>query len=214
MVSTKSPDRIIDNHGESFIHDFYISYYDQFIIYELPYHKTHEIDNKLIYDSLKYEFFICNSKNKQGYLLKNSTDSFNKRMIGDSILTSRAYGGEAAGVDFSSTKIKTISKINNSSILIYKYVFDNEYYDSAYFHYNKELKDIKFSLDKSLDSSNNSKLFKIEFFIKHDSAAASLNLKDFYINRFEIKKVPSANEQGLRDLFERFIKDEKENYFK
>lgn len=215
-VVTKIPEKIIENHGEMLVIDFFVSYYNQYVLYELPYHKTYEIDNKLIYDSLKYEFFIYNSNNEYGYCLKNQNDSFVLRVNKDSVLKARAYGGNVEiEAIFKEVKIKSLNNLNNDGqTCIYKYEFDNDFYDSAYFHYDTALKEIRFSLSKSFDSANNSKLYKVQLFLKQDRSAAALNLKDFYINSFEIRKAKSKNEIVLKRLFDRFIKEEKVNHFK
>jgi len=210
-VTTKIPEKIVDEKGQTIVIDFYVSYYRQYMIYELPYHKTFEINNRLIYDSIKYQFFICNTK-KNGYLIKSPVDTFTRRIIGDSILLANAYGG--SGWDtldiFRELKISNITKLSgNDKKIIYKYTFQNEFYDSAYFYYNRDLKDIKFSFSKKLDAANNSKLNKVELFLKHDANNTPPQLKDFYVNSLEIAKAPGENEQELKNLFERFVKDEK-----
>ncbi len=216
IVSTKSPDRIVDNRVELFVNDFYISYFGQYLLYELPYHKTYEINNKLIYDSLKYEYFVYNTNNKFGYSLKNSGDSFKIKINADSILQTRAYGGTwDMGDIFKELEIKTFNKYSSGhSKITCRYTFNNIFYDSANFYYDKDIKDIKFSLSKSLDSANNSKLYKIEMFLRKDRAATALNLKDFYINSIEIKKVPVVNENELKKLFQRFLLVEKNELIK
>jgi hypothetical protein len=211
-VTYKSPEEIIDGKGVSFLTSFNINYYKQYIVVELSYHVTSEINNKLIYDSIKYEYFVCNPVNKFGYLLKNISDSFKVKINGDSILRTRAYNGVGMdSVKFSDVGgVKSIQKLHTSSGLIHKYLFNNDnFYDSAYFYYDEKLKWVPFSADKVLDSMNNSKLFKLEFFIKHDTAGVTPNLKDFFINSLEISEEQVTNKNGLKILFERFISDEK-----
>jgi hypothetical protein len=209
-VTYVSPDRVIENKGVSFISEFYISYWGKYTIYELPYHITNEIDNVLIYDSTKYEFFICKKNKTTGYLLKNLNDSFAKKIAGDSIIATRAMaGGDGNQFGFTDIEIKSINKLSDVEPVTYRYLFDSAFYDSAYLSYKNELKNIEFSLSKTLDSTYNSKLCKIQLFIKHDTLGILPNLKDFYINSFEISDAPSKNEQALKDLFERFIQDEK-----
>ncbi len=210
-VTTRSPDRIVDNRGETFVHDFYISYYGQYLLYELPYHKTYEINNEVIYDSVKYEFFICNHDTKAGYLLKNIGDSLKIKIKGDSILRTRAYYGSGDMTDaFAELKIKALDKLRIiNAETIYKYTFDNNFYDSAYFYYCKDLTDIEFSFSRLLDSMYNSKLCKIQLFIKKDSSITSPELKGFFINSFEIRKTPVTNEGEIKNLFDKFIQDEK-----
>ncbi len=212
-ITYKSPEKVVDNIGISFTSEFYISYRGQYTIYELPYHVTKQINNELIYDSTKYEYLICNKQHNMGYMVKQLTDSIGKKIAVDSIIATRAMGGGAGNLDvFAELKIKSVNKIEDTNLVIYKYLFDNYSYDSAYFYYKDELKDVKFSFSKKMDSAHNSKLSKMQFFIKHDTINQIPGLKNFYINSFEIESAPNKNEQALKDFIERVIKKEVENF--
>lgn len=212
-VFTKSPVRIINNQPESLVIEFYISYFGKYRVYELPYHKTYQINDKLIYDSIKYEYFIYNTNENTGYLLKRTSDTFRTRICSDSILKARAYGGVSDIVDLSrGVKIKTIDeRRDKGKIFFCRYLFENDFYDSAYFYYNKDFGDIEFSLSKTLDSTYASKLVKADFFIRHTNNEGKSGLENFYVNTIEIRKVPSENPDEIKNLITRFIANEK-NY--
>jgi hypothetical protein len=217
MVTTTIPEKISGDHVEINTLDFYISYCDQYILYELPYHKTYAINNRMVYDSIKYDFFIYNANDNFGYCLKSINDSFKIKINSDSILKERAYGGNL-DIDniFKEIKIKSLSKLDSTDTTVtFRYVFNHKPYDSAYFFYNGNLKDVRFSLSKSLDSFYNSKLYKVQLFIKNDNASAFPNQSNFYVNSFEIKKLRIKKNTEIRGLFERLIlNEEKEHHFK
>jgi len=189
--------------------DFYVSYFKQYVLYELPYHKTHEINNELVYDSVKFEYFILNSKRDYGYLIKSENDSFSHFNIRkDSILNTRAYFYFDTLKKEDLFREMTMKKEDKISVgkekEIHKYIFDHYFYDSAYFYFDKSLKQIKFSFSKSLDSTYDSKLYKMQMFIKHNKSQDTISaLKDFYINSFEIIKEPVSEE--VKKLFKRYI---------
>ena len=153
---------------------FFISYYDSYKLYELPYHLTQEVDNALIYDSVKYDYFVHNIKNSFGFLLKALNDSFVKKFRTDSILLRSYNGGNSLNGDILSRLKITNSIVLNadSEKLIYKYIVEDKMYDSVYLYYNKNLKDIELALSSYRDSVVNSKLYKVQFFIKKGKIAS------------------------------------------
>ncbi len=183
------PVTIEDGQPKTSVITFYINYFTDCMVYELPYHKTFEIDNRLIYDSVKYEYLICNKSGSAGCLFKSLSDSSFTRVNSDSVLKLRAYGQFHDMVDvFKEVKPLSIqSKTGSGEIVIWRYLFHHYFYDSAYLCYNATLKDIPFSFSPTLDSVNNSKLVQIQFFIKHEQPDTNIELRDFFINSFEIK---------------------------
>lgn len=211
LISTKMPIRIVDGKAEFSIIDFYVNYLNGYIIYELPYHKTYQINDHLVYDSVKYEYFICESNGKTGRLFKNIGDSFGVRIAADSIVKSRAYGGVWDMADvFKEVVIKTIDVKKGKGDNFYcRYIFENSCYDSAYFYYDKGLRGIPFSLSKSLDSVYNSKLVQVDFFIEHDIKLTPSSLEGFYVNSISIKRVSSPVPEQIKALLRRFINSDK-----
>ncbi|MGG9961613.1 hypothetical protein [Ferruginibacter sp. SUN106] len=148
-------------------------------------------------------------------MLKDIRDSLGKKIAGDTILAARAFNGDNRNFDMADS-LKALGKTTivrerlSENEFIDKYYFANpNFYDSAYFHYSNELRTIRFTISNTLDSVNNSKLLKVQYFIKHDDSKTAPKFKNFYINSFEIQNAPAKNESALKDLFDRFIAQEK-----
>ncbi len=187
--------------------DFFISYKDNYTIYELSFHKTLENEFKLIYDSIKYEYFIFNNKDSFGFNLKSLNDSFRNKLDRDSILKGRGFDQGKGNYDvFKDIKVKSKSLIYMGiNKKYYSYILENIFYDSAHLYFDDNLKDIQFSISKPLDSIYNSKLIKFQLFLKQDSLVkANPELKNFFVSSIQIKKEKSSDEQSLINLFKRF----------
>jgi hypothetical protein len=211
--SFRMPIGINDGIGEKEKIDIFISHYSHYTLYEIPYHNTLSErvigeEGKMIYDSLKYNYFILNDKNKYGYYLEKSIlDSFNRKINkDDNVLKNRTFdeSGEAVNVKNLGAKKIEIIKTNASKFIV-KHLIEDKYYDSAYLYFDKNEKDLRFYLSKSQDSIYGAKFYKIEMFLKNDSLKkANPHLKDFFINSYEIKKEKSIDEESLINLFKRF----------
>ncbi len=190
--------------------EFYVSYLDNYIIYELPFHITNAENNILQYDSIKYEYLIFNKNEKIGYLLKSITDTFKIVSNIDSILKERGFNGGKGDYDIFDN-LEILNKkilLDKGNKKLFRYIFKNDYYDSAYVYFDKGLKKVSFSLSKSLDSVNESKLVKLQYFLKKDTATMKSDCeKDFFSNIFEISEEKSENTKALNDLYERFRKN-------
>ncbi len=69
-------------------------------------------------------------------------------------------------------------------------------------------------IPQKIDWEYDSKLYRVQDFLKHEPAKITPALKDYYINSIEPGKKPTTNENEIKSLFERFIKREKTNQFK
>jgi hypothetical protein len=191
--------------------DLFVSNYKYYTLYELPYHETlsegiwgEKVD--LIFDSVKYNYFICDKRKDIGYFLKKfSTDSFTNIVNKDSILKGRAFSGGGEMLTLKNINTIKIDTLPNGSNFIIRHIVNDSYYDSLYLYFDKEIRDVQFCISKSLDSSYQAKLYKFEMFLKSDSLRkANPHLKDFFINSIELRKERSKDEQSLINLFKRF----------
>lgn len=191
----------------------FISNFLNYKIIELPNRVSLQDGLEVIYDTINYEYLIENITKKEGYMLKGLNDTFKLISNKDSIINSRAFKGLKG--DFVETdKMGLITKgekIGNGKLYIKKYLTTKVIYDSLYFYYDTNLKDLNFSLSKQLDIINDSKLFKIEMFIKSDSLKNAFpNAKDFFKNSIEFMIEKNNKESELLTLLNRFIKFEKQ----
>lgn len=210
-----SPDKILDTTTYSFSTSVFISYYCDYRLYELPYHKSEEVDNVLLYDSIKYDYFVHNINEEDGFFLKNMNDSFKIRYRTDSILLRTFNRGKKYEADFlSEIKIvKSDTIFASKQELVYRYVLNDKTYDSVYLYYDAGLKNIDFSFSVYRDSITNSKLYKERWFLKNPTTAPYIP-ENFYENVAEIKLAPAANEKELISLIERFKLAEKNHLLK
>ncbi|MEI7735205.1 MAG: hypothetical protein WCI49_07040 [Ferruginibacter sp.] len=210
-----SPDKVTDTNTYSFSTSVFISYYGDYRLYELSYNKTAEVDNVLLYDSVKYDYFVHNVDSGYGYFLKNMNDSFKIRYRNDSILQRSFNGGKKYTADFM-TEVKIIKSDTISASKqeqIYRYVLNDKIYDSVYLYYDERLRNIDFSFSVYRDSMANSKLCKARWFLKNPKTASYIP-ENFYENVAEIKLAPATNRQALINLIERYKKAEADHLFK
>ena len=188
--------------------NMYITQVDKYITYEIPYHLTSEIDNILIYDSLKYEFFIYDSTKNYGYLFRNLTDTLAKQIIKDSLLKSRAM----MDIEMSSVekifKITSNSETINGNEIIHKYYILDTLTDSSYYYYKPHINNNRFSLSRILDSRYNSQLYKIILFYKK-GIFSDKDSGIFDGLKMEIKKVPLTNLAQMKILIAKIEQGQK-----
>lgn len=190
--------------------DFYISYHKQYSIYEFPYHKQKEVNGKLIYDSVKYNFLVLNNSTRKGYYLKNATDSFKTIVNADSVIQKKMLNG----YDFyNAIKNKdsvimindtTSAKDVKSQIIRYRFL-NNSISDSIIYYYDSSFNDISFSFSPYLDSLYNKKLYKIELFHKYNPKTTPIELRNLYKNHFKIIRIPVFEQSELMLLFKKMI---------
>lgn len=191
--------------------DFFVNYYKEYSIYEIPYHKQYQFNDKILYDSIKYNYIIFNTVTNAGYFLKSITDSFTIRINADSMIKEKMFQGydfyaaiknkDSAEVMYNNT---TASEFANQEIVKYR-LLNNQVSDSIIYYYDKSYNDIPFSFSPYLDSLYGKKLQKVEIFHKYDPKKTPDDLKIYYKNYFTITKVPADNESDIFALFEKFI---------
>jgi cystathionine beta-lyase/cystathionine gamma-synthase len=164
------------------------------------------LNNILVSQSMEYEYFIQHKDSAAGYFFKKISDPFDNRIKVDSAWKGRIMTNQDVSELFKTLKVISNRTIEQNETLLNIYNFADTTFDSAYFHYSKDLKNIPYTLSRSLDSSHNSKLFKVELFTKKDNSAIARQLKDFNVVSWTVTSVPAANEKELIDLFERFKK--------
>ena len=202
-----SPRVVKDGKGIKDEIKFYITYFENYTVYELPVRETSSIDNFLIYDTINYEYFIIVNKINKGYLLKNLKDQKRFPIDVDSLLKERCFNGGKGDYDIFQNlvlnKKKEIEKTIDTKLV--KYSFSKSIIDSAYLYFDKNLLEIPFSLSKSLNLEYSSKLVKIKYFLKHENVGKNEDVEnDFFVTYLEIKKAHRSNEKEIINLIKRF----------
>lgn len=178
----------------------------KYIIYELPYRVslekiyTLQDSSKLVYDSMKTEFFIHDTISPDGYNFKNCYDLVGTRFQKDSFLKNKSQ------LIFDDLKIaepeekKVLSKsiINNDGEIIHRFIVKNSSIDSAYYYYSKDIV-IPVSFSLKLDSINNAKLFQIKYFYKPEI----FNLPGLNYALLKIENVPFLNRREIGSMIKK-----------
>jgi hypothetical protein len=205
-ASFRMPIKYSETKGEISDVTVFINSYGEYLLYELPTKElTHE-NNVILSDTIRYDYFIQHKDSAAGYLLKNMSDSFDNRVIIDSAWKGRLMTNQDVSMLFPTLKTVSNKTIEQDQGSLDIYNFADTTFDSAYFHYSKNLKDIPYTLSPSLDSLHNAKLFKVELFTKKDNSVIASQLKDFSVVSWTINRVPVTNEKELIDFFWRFKK--------
>ena len=197
----------LDNTAEVFTTKFYLTTYNDLLIYELPYAETHTINSVLLSDTIKYEYFIFQKKSKKGFLIKSLFDSLNKSYYVDSLLKKRAFNT----LNIDSTILPYVNNLNDiSSSNIYEntkisFAFnDKTIYDSVYFYFDKKLKELKFTLSHKLDAVSKSKCYKVEL-LQPENSTVKLKLERKYrLVALEINKCDITNKTLLNEIRKKF----------
>lgn len=187
-----------DSSVEIFKSDFNKFTYMDLVLYELPYRESFAINDSLISDSVKYEYFIFNTRHQDGYLLKKITDSFGKKKNIDSILIPRAYYHYTFD-SILNLKNKHKIKYEGKDKIRINFLSHNENTDSIIANFNVAFKNLQYTLAPKLDSTFQSKLYKVEYWYKTKGKNRIPLVATFEIKRDKIKNTPE-----IRQLFCRF----------
>lgn len=193
-----------DSTNESFKTDFNIVSYKNFVLYELPFSESYQIEDSVVSDTMRYEYFVFKKQEKYGYLVKNLNDSFKKNMKTevDSVLTQRAFYHFSLDSLLSlKNNLYYIEKNNDVSFRI-KYPVPNIETDSIFAYFDVRYKGMKYSLAKELDASFKSKLYKTEFWLNRKGQ--TWLRADQLVASHEIKEDTVYNEREVLDFFTRF----------
>ncbi len=206
-VSLTSPIKIENNVPISDTNTFYINYLEGYRIYEFPRHIVFEDSSKIIYDSIKYNFFVYDTSKKYGYLIKEIDSSLVTKVNADSILKSSGFeGGKGNLFKVNQKDFKRVTKYKDN--VIEEVYISNDLsgsVDSTLIYFDKGLNDIPFSWSSILDKKYNSKLYKIEIYLNHKQPEKSVKLSEkFFVNTIAFKRDTQVNNQKVRNLFERY----------
>lgn len=202
-----------------------IYYYQDLIIYQLPYTfdsskvtfhvKTDTISDEHILTETRYNYFVYRQGNRKGLWYKSLeqldstkqlfTDSISKRVGTPTNLQSIIYSPNDTLIERTT--------FDKGNIVIEKYIPktkpDESYNDTTLLYYSKTLKPIKFSLSPFLDSLSNAKLYKLRLaFNETYSQKYSITMPQRDIV-YEIVKLELTNLVKLKPLIQRFKHDEK-----
>jgi hypothetical protein len=211
-----------------FVSTIPIYYYQDLIVYQLPYTydstkvtyhiKADTISDEHVLTETRYNYFVYRQGSSIGiwYRSMEQLDSAKQLSI-DSILKRVGPPTNLQSIIYSpNDSLVERTTLDNGNTVIEKYIPktkpDESYNDTTLLYYSKALKSIKFSLSPFFDSLTNTKLYKLRLaFNESYSPKYSITMPQRDIV-YEIVKVDLANPIKLKSLFERFKQDEK-NFF-
>lgn len=191
---------------------FRIIHAGEYRIYEFPARiiKGEETNDvvKTLSDRIVFKPFVFKVGSLWGYMLENYADTFNVKLKVDSVLSSSAFFTLSMDSVLSYANYCGQFKIANRD-LVKAYSMRHDFYDSAYFYFNKSKLPIKHALSERLDKENNAKLYKLEILSRKDTGqyAEYLNQRKFRKISFELSNIVVDNEKQLDSFLTRFKKE-------
>lgn len=171
---TSTPDKIgiyssfpiIKTSGEFTILNDSVYFYSlgKYEMYVLPIRHLLQVEGNYKETDKTYEYFTYKKGDLYGSYTITLNDSVNKKYLVDSLRKSKGfYGVEMEKLLDSSYFVN--ETMDKYGILIKKYIYNSSNtenaFDTIYMYFNHKLKNIPFSFSKVLDSTIDSKLFKI-----------------------------------------------------
>jgi hypothetical protein len=197
---------VFNDSAEMIIDSTCILYAGDYMLYELPYRKTEEIDNVLILDTMLNNFFVHKKGAEYGLLLQTINDSTGKRLPVDSMLKNRVKKNFDILYLFAIEDKEKSYKNRSDSILLNVMALNDQYFDSAYLYFNTKLQSQPYSLSEKVDSIYNSKLYKVDILMKKNTSVNAKYLNNFRHLSLEFSVLPVTNEAELDRFFDRIKK--------
>jgi len=180
-----------------------IYFFNNDVLYYIPYKKTLETEEKLISEEVKYSYFIYTKDSSSGFLFSSLTDTVSpKKLSVDSFLFHRAY---AAKFDLDHKLFVSVTENKKNGVRVETYVPENisneTYYDTIMFYFDKRLNDVSFSFSNNLDKLKGKKLFKIRLMYNQKFSQQyqmMIPQREMY---FEIQKLQLKNPKIIIGLF-------------
>lgn len=199
-----------------------IYYYQDFIIYQLPYTfdsskiiyhvKADTISEEHFLIEKRYNYFIYRQGGIKGIWYRSSEQpDSNKLLPVDSILKIKSPPSNLQSLIYS-TNDTLIETVSMNDVIIEKYIPktkpDESYSDTTILYYSSSMKSIKFSLSPFIDSLKNAKLYRLRLvFNEAYSQKYSITMpqRDLVC---EIVKLELTNVDKMKSLIQRFKQDE------
>lgn len=204
-------------YDHEFVHvddSFKISYFNDLILYQIPYGfdssifiKKHDtMEEKIVKEEVRYRFFVYKAGRPTGYRF-NSIEARDPQLFSvDSFLNAKAFASALFYDKLNDSLVKT-EIIEKTDILIERYIprirYDDTYSDSSYLYFSRNMKNIPFTLSPFLDSTRKEKLLRVVLVYN----PVAKGKYEFDVPRrqldFEIKESFLTNPKEMIDLFER-----------
>ncbi len=140
-----------------------IAYYKNYIVYSMPYTYGNIVDGVMTNGEKRYTHFVFRQGEKTGVYFNNRSGTMKSSLVGvDTFLLAHGYA-----TDFKTDSLKLVEsmRLDKGDSVLEKYIIPNKHnefeFDSLYCYFSKSMKNIDYSLSKSLDSIRATKLYKV-----------------------------------------------------
>ena len=203
---------IIDNNGNLFNmpDSLCIFHENDLILYRFPLIKRYEVNNVLIREVVKYQYFGFGKNDVNGMFYDSLDVKQFHRFSVDSILTKRAFKKMNL---YDNSKVLVKKQQQSANQIVEKYICtvkkDFTYSDTTFVYYTDKLKEVPYSLSRELDSLSGMKVQKIILLYNAQQYAGKpVKFPERRLS-FEMKEVPITNLEEIKSLFERLKEDYK-----
>jgi hypothetical protein len=167
IITTYCIPSIIDGKFYELIDSTSIIYTDKYTLYEMmPNHTSKILKDSINYEQVNYKYFMLKKGEEFGFLYDSLNTKNNRKLSADSLLQKTGFlDGDLFKNKYKYNLSKTIkSRGEYSKIEVYIPKVKEKFSpDTTLIYYSKGLKNIEFSLSKSLDSDSETKVCKIQF---------------------------------------------------
>lgn len=182
-----------------------VYYYNDYVVYGVPYRSTLQKDTILIREEKKYAYFFFRKNRSYGFYFNSLHDTCKgQRLPVDSFLFKRAF---ATKFEFPVDSLLSTSTDTKNNFVLEKYVpkkyYGEHYFDSMYCYYTNSLDHVEFSLSKKIDSAKRIKLFRVRL-LYNEKLSPTVNAvipkREFL---FEFRENRIVNAAEIIDFFNR-----------
>lgn len=173
-------------------------------VYAFPYHYSIDDGNKLIFEEIKFKYFMFKKNELFGYYFDSLKSQNPRKMNVDSLLNEKAFKANNFYDSINDSLIIKIKKQENIP-LIEKYIpkirYDFSYPDTTIFYYSNKLKNLNYSFSKDLEKKNNHKISKVRMIYNEyfeEQYRMELPKREFL---FELKEDRIKREDPVESLF-------------
>lgn len=164
-----------------------IYYYQQYRVYELPSRYQEYVNGELKLDTPTIYYVGYDTIRKKAYKTSSLVDSPLTEIRVDSFLAGRPESFNVNKVLAAAVFEKNVS-FSKGKMASY-YTFKDGAMDSLVLFFDKSLTDMPFSYAPDLDAVNKSKLVRIQFNLKPDSSKNAIQLNQYRIVSWEMRRV-------------------------
>jgi hypothetical protein len=186
-----------------------ITHAGDYIVYDLPHHYQEEVNDSIVFDGIRMEYFIYKKGQTHGYLYKKMQDTKGRQLPVDSVFKTKIdKEGYQLTQRFSHVARKLVYNGKQELTLVKLYPKNEKMLDSVYLNFSKQYARLGHSLSRQTDAQYGSTLYKITMFLEreNDTIPGSAYVNQYKWISCEMIPLQVTNEKELTDFIERYKK--------